>query len=195
LSLEALPAHDELLAGDALTKLTLNHEWRRFISVAISAYLANFATDDITLDNQDLLDLLLDDLYTVDAGEVKTTSKGVDLTSNKTTTSTSYVAVANSSFNHTFSKPNALIRCSDMVVSNSGSGSVTLQLVLAGLSPEAVQEARMDSGTQRVLSTSQVYAAIPAGSRAISLQWKVSTGTGTLVDNPDLHYEIIEYDD
>jgi hypothetical protein len=61
--LSALPAHDAVLAGDSLTTVSLNFEWRKIISSAIEGYLATSAKDETTLDNQDLLSQFLIDLY------------------------------------------------------------------------------------------------------------------------------------
>lgn len=125
---------------------------------------------------------------------LETKSLGIDLATNKTTTSTSYVAVAGSGFNHTFTKPNALIRVSDMIVNGATGETVTIKLDLASLSPVNIQEARVSGSIVRTMSCAHVYEGIPAGSRAISLVWKVSGGTGTMNASAYLHYEIIEYD-
>jgi microcystin-dependent protein len=58
-----LPAHNQALAGDTLTVLTLNYEWRKFIAAAIDAYLNQSADDEQTLDNIDLLYEFYEDLY------------------------------------------------------------------------------------------------------------------------------------
>jgi hypothetical protein len=58
-----LPEHDAILSGDTLKSISMNREWRKFIIGAIDQYLANRATDDTTLDNQDLLSAFYVDLY------------------------------------------------------------------------------------------------------------------------------------
>ena len=63
LSLLTLPAHDAALTGDTLKSISMNREWRKFIVGSIESYLANRASDDLTLDNQELLIAFMNDLY------------------------------------------------------------------------------------------------------------------------------------
>lgn len=123
-----------------------------------------------------------------------TKSLGIDLATNKTTNSTSFVAVSGSGFNHTFTKPNAIVRCSDIILNAAGGESVTVKLDIASLSPDNVQEARVLSSTPRTVSCAHVYEGIPPASYVIQLVWKVSAGTATMAAAAYLHYEIIEYD-
>ena len=58
-----LPAHDAILTGDTLTSLSINREWRKLISNAIEAYLSHNKSDELTLDNEDLLSDLFLDFY------------------------------------------------------------------------------------------------------------------------------------
>lgn len=59
----ALPAHDAAILGDTLTTISLNQEWRAIITGALEQYWMTTATDDTTLDNQDLLSAFYSDLY------------------------------------------------------------------------------------------------------------------------------------
>lgn len=61
-----LSGHNDLLAGDSLTTLTLNYEWRRFVGHAIERHieyvsysLSETETEDLTF----LLNDMLLDLY------------------------------------------------------------------------------------------------------------------------------------
>jgi hypothetical protein len=63
LTLLELDAHDAVIAGDTLTTITLNSQWRMMLAGAINSYLANYATDDLTLENQQLLGVFFLDLY------------------------------------------------------------------------------------------------------------------------------------
>lgn len=121
-------------------------------------------------------------------------SLSIDLVTNKTTSSTVFGGVAGSSFNHTFTKPKAIIRCSDIIVNGASGESVTVKVDLFSLAPIDVQQSRVVGAIVRTISCSHAYEDIPAGSRQIELQWKVSGGTGTMNASAYLHYEIIEYD-
>lgn len=66
--LDDLPVsdHDQILAGDTVTNLTLNYEWRRFIAYAIAAKFERY-NEAMTDTEQDAFNerfaLLLLDLY------------------------------------------------------------------------------------------------------------------------------------
>lgn len=62
LLLDDLPVHDELLAGDELLTLSLNYRWREIIFPAIAFYFQQDGSD-LSLDNEDLLNILLNDFY------------------------------------------------------------------------------------------------------------------------------------
>jgi hypothetical protein len=63
MSVSPLPAHDALLAGDTLTTIQLNMEWRAIINGALAQYWASNQEDAITIDNLDLLMSFFNDLY------------------------------------------------------------------------------------------------------------------------------------
>lgn len=63
MELASLPAHDAAIAGDTLTTLTLNQEWRAIVVGALEAYWATNQEDTVTIDNLDLLMSFYDDLY------------------------------------------------------------------------------------------------------------------------------------
>jgi hypothetical protein len=59
----ALPAHDAAIAGDTLTTISLNQEWRAIVGGALTQYWATNQEDSITIDNLDLLMSFINDLY------------------------------------------------------------------------------------------------------------------------------------
>lgn len=63
MSVAALPAHDAAISGDTLTTISLNQEWRAIISGALEEYWQTRNTDNLTLDNLDLLSAFMNDLY------------------------------------------------------------------------------------------------------------------------------------
>lgn len=62
----ALPIHNQALAGDELTTIQLNREWRKIVASALQLYWRH-GKDGLALDNEDLLDDVLEDLYTFEA--------------------------------------------------------------------------------------------------------------------------------
>lgn len=63
LEVAALPAHDAVLAGDTLTTIQLNMDWRAIIVGALNQYWATNQEDSTTLDNLDLLMSFFNDIY------------------------------------------------------------------------------------------------------------------------------------
>jgi hypothetical protein len=63
MSVAPLPAHDAILAGDTLTTISLNMDWRAIIAGALNQYWATNQDDTTTLDNLDLLMSFFNDLY------------------------------------------------------------------------------------------------------------------------------------
>jgi hypothetical protein len=62
LLLEEFPEHDESLAGDDLYSLTLNYRWREILVPAITFFFQRDGSD-ISIENEDRLNNLLNDLY------------------------------------------------------------------------------------------------------------------------------------
>jgi hypothetical protein len=63
MTLAALPAHDAAIAGDTITTLSLNQEWRAMVTGALEEYWQTSKTDDLTADNLDLWNAFYIDLY------------------------------------------------------------------------------------------------------------------------------------
>lgn len=187
------PAHNAVLSGDTLTTLTLNREWRKIISSAIEGYF-NPAWDDLTLDNQDLLSALLEDLYTAETlgGAMKTTTKAIVLTSDKSTGSLTYVDVPESSFPHTFEFENAEIEVMALLA-NSSNANAFMRPMANGLAGIDGTEARLRQLTHPV-KVADRWEGLPVGVPVtIKSQFKVSNATGTIFMNYNLIYVIREY--
>lgn len=192
----SLPVHNAALAGDILTTIQLNHEWREIVAGALQFYWRH-GKDGLALDNEDLLDDLLTDLYNAETfmGR-KFTSGNIDLVSNKTTTSTSGVAIAGTDVVWTPTYPNWKITFYNMDVVNSGAGESTHIIVsVVGESASGFTAAHC-SGTQRRQMMAQTrFTDKPVGvAKTARLSWNVSGGTGTLNANSWLSYVIEEWD-
>lgn len=61
-----LPEHNEALVGDSLYSVTFNHEWRRIVASALQFYWQH-GYEGLALDNEDLLNQVINDLYTAES--------------------------------------------------------------------------------------------------------------------------------
>lgn len=116
-----LPIHNEALSGDELTTIQLNHEWRRIVTSALFYYFKH-GTSELALDNEDLLDDVLEDIYTSEITGMLTTLKGFVLPANRTRNLATYAAVADASVAHVFTKPKAVITFYNVVSNISPAG-------------------------------------------------------------------------
>lgn len=117
------------------------------------------------------------------------------LPANRTTTSSSFAAIANSGINHTFSKTNAIIKASNFATNNSGSNIVTVENRLNALQAATVLDWQMFGAAGQVGSISNIFSGYSLGvSLPISLYWKTAAGTATMFANSKLLWEIWEYD-
>jgi len=60
--LEDYPAHDEAISGDSLISIELNYKWRKLLG-GLMAQAWRLDGSETSLDNDDLLTLLLRDFY------------------------------------------------------------------------------------------------------------------------------------
>lgn len=103
-----MPVHNEALAGDELTTIQFNHEWRRIVASALTYYFRDYETD-LGLDNEDLFNSVLVDLYNAEVLGMKPTVYGVLLPANRTRTASSFATVSGSERSHQFTKAKAKI--------------------------------------------------------------------------------------
>ena len=197
LSTLVLPIHNAAIAGDTLTSINFNFKWRKLVASALYYYFQHLETT-LGLDNEDLLDDLLIDLYNLEATSAmaKVTVYRIAPTANATTSSTSFVAIASTLITHTFSKPNAHISFSNLALFHSAaSAPIFTQIRMGGtilVTPTAYE---VTGTTVRALRLGGVLANIAAGGETVQIYWRVSSGTGTLSIVTDIILEIHEWDD
>lgn len=192
----ALPEHNAALAApDELYSIQFNYQWRRLVTSAL-VYYYQHAETDLGLDNEDLLNSIIEDLYNAETSSLGMIAKtiAIDPGGNQTTTSASYVGLPGAGFYHTYSKANCLIRWSNIILNAPSAQTVTVKPNLVGLSPVAATEVRISGATLRTVTCAHVYEDVPAGSRETRLDWKVSSGTATYTNANYLLCEIIEWD-
>lgn len=192
-----LPAHNQALAGDTLTSIQLNYEWRKIVASALYFYFRHNGKTELAYDNDDFLSVLLEDLYTAESfgSAMKTHSQSVFLTGNPQTSSTTFVAVANSGFSFTPSHAKALVRVSNLSLISAAGNNVEAQI-------EASHGTRVQNGLVRVQSTSNrevdmaaCFDDLPIGVEVtFNLAWKSSGGTASIGTGTGLVAEIVEYD-
>jgi len=194
--LDEFPVHNEALAGDTLYSIQLNYRWRELLAAAMTHYFLSDRSE-LSLDNQDLLDDFLIDLYDAELiGSLMNIKPiNVDLAANQTTTSTSFVALTNSGFAFTPTKPNVRIAVHNLHLANSGGGQVQARIKFNAVYGN-IETIALNLGTgQRPFMFSSLFTSVPIGA-ALSgqIDWKVSSGTGTAFGNNWLVIEVIEYD-
>lgn len=190
-----LPIHNEALVDDELTTIQLNHQWRRIVTSALYYYFKH-GDSSLALDNEDLLDDLLEDVYNAETFTMRAyRPENKDIGANRTTTGTSGSQITGSDISHTFTYPNAVIRCHNIALSNSAAGNLTTAEI--NVSSEARDSAgnAINEGTaSRELVATAEYSGLATGiSRTISLFWSVTAGTGTINANSRLLWEIEEW--
>ena len=119
-----------------------------------------------------------------------------DVTSNQTTSSTSYGNVTNTDVSHTFTKANAIVRYHNCQIVNSGaSGNTFLRVTVDGNADADTIEVFNTGTTGRAVAVGGRFTGISTGGAVtIRLQMKVDTGTATLNAGLKLYIEIIEFD-
>jgi len=119
----------------------------------------------------------------------------INIGANKTTTSLVPVAVTDTGFNHIFTFKNAIIRCHNIVLSNSGASNLTsAQIDINGEAPEAYAIASNEGTNNRPFTTVARFENLTVGvSEQLRLMMFVSGGTGTMNANSQLVWEIEEY--
>ena len=191
-----MPDHNEALAGDTLYSIQLNHEWRRIVTSALQFYFQHGETG-LALDNEDLFSNMIVDLYNAEAATVGILTKALSilLDVNKTTTSASFVAMTNSGFNHTPTKANMRISCSNIILAASTGNELEAEIRVAGVAGISAANAIMTGATDRIVRASALFENLTPGVEiSLALYWKVSGGTGTCFRNARLAWEIVEYD-
>ena len=196
LSLLTLGPHNELLSGDELTTVQLNRDWRRLVTAALYYYWRH-KTDELSLDNEDMLDDLLADIYDAETFTMrKFTLHRQSITANFTTNSLVPVAVTNSNFNHTFTYPNAIVSCYN--ISNSNGGVVGqqnfIQVDCTQKAADSVAESVLAANTKETMAVSQ-YSELEVGEvTSLRLIAWVTGNTMTIAQNVHLVYIIEEWE-
>lgn len=101
-----LPIHNEALTDDELTTIRLNHEWRRIVTSALFYYFKH-GKSELALDNEDLLDDLLADIYDTETFMGLPILKAFTLPANRNRANAVFAAVSGASVSYTPTKAKA----------------------------------------------------------------------------------------
>lgn len=120
----------------------------------------------------------------------------IDLVTNKTTTSTSGVAVPGTNVDWIPTYPNWRITFFNIDLVNSASGEeVNVSVEVVGQTPAVAAVAHTQGTTRRVVKAIATYLNKAVGaSRTARLVWNVTGGTATMNLGSFLGYEIEEWD-
>jgi len=195
LSLLTLPEHDAVLAGDTITTLSINREWRKIIGAAILDYFENGNDDSLTLDNWDLLNALLFDLYTYEVIGANVLTRTLNIASQQnSTSSTTFLAMPNTTFTHTPSKANMLVTVDGISIINTTANSTIAEIVCNQGTRAENSQALVAGASGREVSAAARFSDMPIGTLCtFNLNWRVTGGTGTRGTSA-LTVSILEYD-
>lgn len=129
------------------------------------------------------------------AAALRTEVHAINIATAKTTTSATFVAVGGSAFPYDFTHNNALIVCHDINMSNSLTNGFTYaQVTYAGEQGLDNAPAENFGQTARPLAAAARFTGLLEASGDVGLDFRVSSGTGTIAATTGLVFTIIEYD-
>jgi hypothetical protein len=195
---ESYPAHNEALTDDTLYSIQLNYKWRKLIA----GLLEKAWRDDlssISLDNQDFLSALIQDLYDAETLNMNLFTRFINfaLGADRTTTSTTMALVTGSNFSHTPTHNTMLIRVYNLSCFTSiGTSSLTVEIRFNAVAGAIDGFVILSGQAERAVSLQSRFNNVAVGvAHDIGLYFKVSSGTGTLANHTQLIYEITEWDE
>lgn len=192
-----LTGHNEQLASDTLTTIALNADWRPIVAAALEFYLTEFIETASSYDNDDLLSGLLEDLYTAETFAMqKQTSGNQILSSDKTTSSASFVDVPQATFSFVAAASNCILRWNNIALQSSGAAQNSVaQAAISGETPDNQSDAQQFGVNSRQLQCAAIFSGLTIGvSYTAKLQFKTSAGTATISANSTLGWTLEEWD-
>lgn len=150
----------------------------------------------LALDNEDLLNNLINDLYTAEiVSGMKTFTRLLSLGIDRSTSVTAWVNVPAGSFLYTPTKANMLITCKNAIVVNTTGNITEIGVRFDGVDGVEHGYGRMAGTVERQLSASARFEGVVVGVELqIGLYFKVGGGTGTIRSSSELVWDVWEYD-
>lgn len=185
-----------MLAGDSLTTLSLNYQWRRIVAIAMQFWFTH-GREGLGLTNEDYFEALIQDLYTAESIGMGFLPRALqkNIGADRSTTSPTFVVVPNSNVAYTPSKPNFRVTCDNISLSNSSNDDSFVQVRFNDL--EGLEQAigRVSNTTARETSCSAIFEGVVVGvPHDLSLYFRRDANTATISQRSELVYIIDEYD-
>lgn len=185
-----------MLAGDTLTTLALNYQWRRIIAIALQFWFTH-GREGLGLTNEDYFEALIQDLYTAETLGMSFSPRVFqkNIVADRSTSSATFVVVPGSNVPYTPSKPNFRVTCDNISLSNSSNDDSFVQVRFNG--NEGVEQAigRVSNTTARECSCSAIFEGVDVGVEYdIALYFRRQANTATISQRSELVYVIDEYD-
>lgn len=159
-------------------------------------YFTHYGSE-LGFDNEDLLSAAILDLYTLESVGMRAYRiEEKPIGSNFSSSSVTFVPVTNSNISHTFTYPNAMIRCHNIAIANTTNGQSTIVIAeIQGLASDQHGHAEQVGTVAREMVAMSLYSGIPTGvSQNLRLIMQVSGGTGAMASTSHLIWEIEEWE-
>lgn len=191
-----MPAHNAALAGDTLTTLALNYQWRRIIAIALQFWFTH-GDEGLAATNEDYFEALIQDLYTAEPLGMSFLPRVLqkNISADRSTTSGTFVIVAASNVAYTPSKANFRVTCHGISMLNSSNDDSFVQVRFNGNEGSEQAIGRVSNTTAREVSCSAIFEAVDIGvEHDIALYFRRSANTATISQRSELVYVIEEWD-
>lgn len=192
----SLPAHDEALTDDTLTSIQLNFQWRKIIAAALENYFRH-GDEGLALDNDDLFNNLLNDLYNAENIGVSFSPRVLqkNISADRSTTSSTFVIVPSSNVAFTPTKANFRVTCHGISMLNSSNDDSFVQVRFDGNEGGEQAIGRVSNTTAREVSCSAIFEGVSVGvEHDIALYFRRQANTNTISQRSELVFVIDEYD-
>lgn len=195
LVLDVFPPHNQAIVGDSLFSIQLNYKWRKLVAQA----LHKLSIDDestISLDNQDLLSALINDLYDAEVTVPTYAYKSKVMAAAFTVTSTTYAIVTDTNVSYTPSKANFRVTVHNLAANCSAGGAELFAEVRFNGVESTNQIASHIIGTQQFdMDCSAIFEGVSVGvAHDLSIYAKRVAANCTVLRTSEILYMIEEYD-
>lgn len=182
--------------GDTLSSIQLNYQWRKIIAAALETYFRH-GDEGIALDNDDLFNNLLNDLYDLETIGMSFSPRVLqkNISADRTTTSGTFVIVPSSNVAFTPTKANFRVTCHGISMLNSSNDDSFVQVRFDGNEGTEQAIGRVSNTAAREVSCSAIFEGVDIGvERDLSLYFRRSANTATISQRSELVFVIDEYD-
>lgn len=188
-----LPIHNQALVGDEITTLSLNHEWRRIVTSALQYYFQH-GKSTLALDNEDLLDDVLEDIYTAEAFGMNSVIRSVMLTANQSRNQTTFATVPGSTVSYVPTKSRAKISISNIRCGLDAGGFGSVRVGVSAGDVVIRDEYGANSSTARNVRAAAIFENMPIGV-SVDVFVEFAAASGDTITVFRAHNMLIEIDE